>query len=182
VATVTNLRETLNEIGAAIDAEQDVVMVYLASHGSASHVLEVSLPPLDLAQITPSVVRALLEESGIKWRIIVVSACYAGGFIAELQDEQTLVIAASQADRTSFGCGHQSASTYFGEALFEQGMAKSDTILGAFEIAKKRVAEREAANKVSPPSNPQASIGAAMPDKLRELERGRAARRSGRSV
>ncbi len=33
VASVTNLRETLNEIGAAIDTEQDVVMVYLASHG-----------------------------------------------------------------------------------------------------------------------------------------------------
>ena len=35
VATVTNLRETLNEIGATIDVEHDVVMVYLASHGSA---------------------------------------------------------------------------------------------------------------------------------------------------
>jgi hypothetical protein len=33
-ATITNLRETLNEIGAAIDADNDVVMVYLASHGS----------------------------------------------------------------------------------------------------------------------------------------------------
>ena len=30
-ATVTNLRETLNEIGAAIDADEDVVMVYLAA-------------------------------------------------------------------------------------------------------------------------------------------------------
>ena len=38
-ATVTNLRETLNEIGAAIDAEDDVVMVYLASHGSRDFTL-----------------------------------------------------------------------------------------------------------------------------------------------
>ncbi len=30
-ATVTNLRETLNEIGGAIDREDDVVMIYLAS-------------------------------------------------------------------------------------------------------------------------------------------------------
>ena len=39
LATVTNLRETLNEIGSTIDVEQDVVMVYLASHGSRDHVL-----------------------------------------------------------------------------------------------------------------------------------------------
>src|SRR4030095_7438334 len=38
-ATVTNLREALNEIGGTINKEEDVVMVYLASHGSRSHVL-----------------------------------------------------------------------------------------------------------------------------------------------
>jgi hypothetical protein len=145
-------------------------------------VLEVSLPPLDLAQVTPATIRTLLDEAGIKWRIIVVSACYAGGFISELEDAQTVVMAASQADRTSFGCGNQSDATYFGEALFEQGLAKSDSMLAAFEIAKKRVAEREAAAGYKPPSNPQISVGAAMADKLKELERGSAARRVGRTV
>ena len=52
---------------------------------------------------------------------------------------------AAQSDRTSFGCGHQSDATYFGEALFGEGLAKSDSLLAAFEIAKQRVAEREAA-------------------------------------
>ncbi len=61
-------------------------------------------------------------------------------------------------------------------------MATSDSILGAFDVAKKRVAERDAANRVSPPSNPQSSVGAAMTEKLKELERGRAALRNGRSV
>ena len=46
IATVTNLKAALDEIGASIDIEQDVVMVYLASHGSASHVFEISLRPL----------------------------------------------------------------------------------------------------------------------------------------
>ena len=156
-------------------------MLYLSSHGRPGEV-EVSMPPLELAQITPPVLRRLFDDAGIKWRIIVVSACYSGSFIGALEDEQTLVLTAAQADRTSFGCGHQSASTYFGEALFEQGLAKSDSIMGAFEIAKKRVTEREAANRISPPSNPQASVGAAMAEKLKELERGRAALRNGRSV
>ena len=182
IATVTNLRAALNEIGAAINHDEDVVMVYLSSHGRPPPELEVSLPPLELAQLTPAVLRKLLDDAGIRWRISVISACYSGGFIKALEDEQTLVLTAAQADRTSFGCGHRSDATYFGEALFEQGLAKSDSILAAFELARKRIAEREAAQGQKPPSNPQSSIGAAMPDKLRELERGRAVRRAGRSV
>ena len=182
IATVSNLRAALNEIGGVINPEEDVVMVYLSSHGRASHELEISLPPLDLAQLTPGMLRKLLDDAGINWRIIVVSACYSGGFIAALEDEQTLVLTAAQGDRTSFGCGHRSDATYFGEALFEQGLARSDSILAAFELAKQRVAEREVAAGFKTPSNPQSSIGAAMAGKLKEIERGRAARRAGRSV
>jgi hypothetical protein len=182
VATVTNLRETLNEIGAAIDVEQDVVMVYLASHGSKDHVLDVSLPPLELAPLTAPALRGILDASGIKWRIVVVSACYSGGFIDALQDDHTLVLTASAADRASFGCGHRSDATYFGEALFQQGLAQSESVLGAFDVARTRVAEREKASRFTPPSDPQIFVGPAMADKLKELDRGNAALRNGRSV
>ena len=181
-ASVTNLRETLNEIGASIDLEQDVVMVYLASHGSRDHVLEVALPPLELAPLTAPALRGLLDASGIKWRIVVVSACYSGGFIDALKDDFTLVLTASAADRTSFGCGNESDSTFFGEALFQRGLAQSETVLGAFEAAKMRVAERETAGGFTPPSNPQIFIGSAMAEKLKELDRGNAALRSGRTI
>jgi hypothetical protein len=182
IATVSNLKAALNEIGASIDTEQDVVMVYLASHGSADHVFEISLPPLELAQITPPALRSMLDESGIKWRIIVVSACYAGGFIDALQDDHTLVMTAARADRTSFGCGNQSDATYFGEALFQQGLAKAESLVSAFEVAKARVAERETAAHLTPPSSPQLWMGSAMEGKLKELERHGAARRAGRSI
>ncbi|MET0682676.1 MAG: C13 family peptidase [Casimicrobiaceae bacterium] len=181
-ATVTNLRETLNEIGSTIDVEQDVVMVYLASHGSRQHVLEVTLPPLELAPLTAPALRGLLDEAKIKWRIVVVSACYSGGFIEALTDDYTLVLAASATDRTSFGCGNQSDSTFFGEALFQHGLAQSESLLAAFDAAKERVAAREKEGGFKPPSNPQMYVGPAMADKLKELDRGNAARRTGRSV
>jgi hypothetical protein len=181
-ATVTNLRETLNEIGAAIDAEQDVVMVYLVSHGNRRHVLEVTLPPLELAPMTAPALRGLLDDAGIKWRIVVVSACYSGGFVDALRDDNTLVLTASAADRAAFGCGNRSDATYFGEALFQHGLAHADSLLAAFEAARERVVDREKAGGFAPPSNPQIFVGPAMADKLRELDRGNAARRSGRSV
>ncbi len=182
IATVTNLRETLNEIGAAINPDEDVVMVYLASHGSRDHVLEVALPPLELAQLRPAALRTLLDEAGIKWRIVVVSACYSGAFVDALEDDQTLVMTASRADRSSFGCGFRSDATYFGDALFGEGMARADSLTAAFEIARKRVAERERASGFKPPSEPQIGVGDAMAAKLKELDRGSAARRAGRTV
>ena len=182
VATVTNLRAALDEIGAAINADEDVVMVYLASHGSRAHVLEIALPPLELAQLTPAALRTLFDEAGIKWRIVVVSSCYSGAYVAALEDEHTVVMTASQADRTSFGCGQRSDATYFGEALFGEGLAASDSLLAAFDVARQRVAEREVAAGHKPPSNPQLFVGEAMAAKLKELERGGATRRAGRTV
>jgi hypothetical protein len=182
IATVSNLRATLEEIGAAINPDEDVVMVYLASHGRRDHSLDVALPPLQLAQLTPAALHAMLDDAGIKWRIIVVSACYSGAFVDEFDDDQTLVMTASQSDRAAFGCNPRNDATYFGEALFGEGLAKSDTLVGAFEIAKKRVAEREKAKGLAPPSNPQIHVGDAMADKLKEIDRSSAARHAGRTV
>ena len=181
VATVSNLRETLNEIGAAINPDEDVVMVYLASHGNREHVLETALPPLELAPLTAPALRGLLDEAGIKWRIVVVSACYSGGFIDALKDDNTLILTASEADRTSFGCGHRSESTFFGEALFQHGLAQASSLLGAFDAARARVAERERAGGFRPPSNPQVFVGAEMTNKLKELDHGIAPGRFGQS-
>lgn len=171
-ATITNLRETLNEIGAAIDKDDDVVMLYLASHGSREFRLSADLPPLSLVELTPPGLRQLLDDAGIKWRIIVVSACYSGGFIEPLQDVNTLIVTASRADRTSFGCGQGSASTYFGEAFFQKGMTSANNFTAAFDLAKSRIEERERDEKISPPSDPQWWIGAAMADKLGGLRKG----------
>ncbi len=174
-ATVTNLRESLNEIGAAIDAEDDVVMVYLASLGRRDFRLSADLPPLSLVELTPPGLRQLLDDAGIKWRIIVVSACYSGGYIEPLQDEYTLIVTASRADRKSFGCGNDSDSTFFGEAFFQKGMATADSLAAAFDVAKVRVSERERAGGFSPPSEPQWWVGSAMEAKLSGLRKNGAA-------
>ena len=68
------------------------------------------------------------------------------------------------------------------EALFQQGLAHAESILEAFDAATARVAEREKAAGFKPPSNPQIYVGPAMADKLKELDRGNSALRSGRTV
>src|SRR6266550_1357078 len=179
MATVTNLRATLKEIGATIDRDDDVVMVYLESHGGRDHRLAAEFPPLELEQLTPETLRALLDEAAIKWRIIVVSACYSGGYIEPLKDEFTLILTASATDRTSFGCGTESNATYFADALFQHALRFEDSFVKAFAQARERIAEHEREQKVSPPSDPQIYIGDEMAAKLPKLEATLRARRSG---
>jgi hypothetical protein len=180
-ATVSNLRATLSEVGDIIDPDQDVVMLYLTSHGTRDHRIVVDYPPLQLESLTPEALKEMLDDAGIKWRIIVVSACYSGSFIDVLKDDYTLIITAAAADRTSFGCGSESAATYFGDALFNHALRFEDSFVKAFEDAKQRIAERERAEKRQP-SKPQMFIGDEMAAKLPKLEAEVRARRSGESI
>ena len=124
--------------------------------------------PLQLASLTPTALSRLLQESGIKWKVIVVSACYAGGYIEPLRDANTVVIAASAADRTSFGCESGRDFTYFGEAYFKDALGETASFTAAFEIAKERVGKKEAAEKLEP-SLPQIWVGAAIAAQLKKL-------------
>jgi hypothetical protein len=178
LATVSNLRATLSMIGDLIDRDQDVVMVYLTSHGTRDHRLSVAFPPLQLDSLTPDALKQMLDDAGIKWRIIVVSACYSGGFIDALKDEYTLIITASAANRTSFGCGNGSAATYFGDALFGHALRFEDSFVKAFEKARESIAAREKAEHRRA-SEPQLYIGTEMAAKLPKLEEELRARRAG---
>jgi hypothetical protein len=182
LATVTNLRATLKEIGATIDPDDDVVVVYLESHGGRDFRLAADFPPLELDDLTPQTLRASLDEAGIKWRIIIVSACYSGGYIAPLKDDFTLVLTASAADRTSFGCGTESNATYFADALFQHALRFEDSFVKAFEQARERIAAREDEQKVSPPSDPQMYIGDEMAAKLPKLEEALRRRRASGTI
>ena len=168
IATATNLRRALRDIGKRINRDEDVVMLYLTSHGSSRHEFDVSFWPLALENLTPATLKSMLDEAGIKWRVVVVSACYAGGYIGPLQDEQTLVMTAADATHTSFGCGAESDFTYFGRALFDEELRKTHSLPEAFDKAKVSIRARELAQGFQP-SNPQIALGSLMAGKLARM-------------
>lgn len=168
VATATNLRAALRAVGGRINRDEDVVVLYLTSHGASTHEFAVQFAPLALDDITPATLKTMLDEAGIKWRVIVVSACYAGGYIHPLKDEQTLVMTAADATHTSFGCGSASDFTYFGQALFDQELRRGHSFPEAFGRAKASIRQREIAQGYEP-SNPQIALGSLMADKLARI-------------
>jgi len=170
IASVTSLRETLVHVGGTMNVEEDVLVLYLTSHGSETHELSVDFRPLRLAPVTPDTVKAALDEAGIRWRVVIVSACYSGGFVEPLKDERTMVITAAAADRKSFGCGSMSDATYLAQALFGEALKQTRSFERGFEAARSTI-EKWEAEKTQEPSKPQVYVGARIRDKLAELER-----------
>jgi len=170
MATLTSLRRALKTVGERINREEDVVLLHLTSHGSQSHELSVEFYPLQLPPIRPAELRSALDEAGIKWRIVVISACYSGGFIDALKEAHTLVVTASDARHTSFGCGNAFDFTYFSKAYYDEALRKTRSFERAFALARESVRRREQKEGLES-SNPQMFIGAAMHTKLARLER-----------
>ena len=171
IASLTNLRAALAGIGRKMDRDEDVLLLFLTSHGSPEHELAVALPPLPLRQIEPKDLKDALDASGIRWRVVVVSACFAGGFIKELRTPETLVITAARADRTSFGCGADSQITYFGRAFLTEGLNQTADFREAYAIAARRVGEWEKADD-EVPSLPQLWAGDRIEAKLAQWRAG----------
>ncbi len=170
LATSHNLATALNYIGGIMQPDEDVLFLYLTSHGAQDDGLAVDFQPLNLNMIGAEDLKQALDDSGIKWRVLLISACYSGQFVDALQDDFTLVMTASAADRTSFGCGSKSEFTYFGKAVFDEQLRIRQPLLEALEGARRSITVREQGERQEP-SYPQLFVGAAMREKLGELDR-----------
>lgn len=138
IATISHLREALEEIGSAIDPDEDIVMLYLAGRSNADGSLRASLPPLALVPLTAAGLSHLLTHAGIRWRIIVVATCDAQPFIDALVDDQTLLIAIGA---SSAGCSDGTLAA-LGDALFGEALPMSPPIPTAIETVRRTLERR----------------------------------------
>ena len=145
MATRENLRRAALTL-AERSGPEDLLFIYLTSHGTHEHELVLDQPRMELADLPADELAAVLAPLKNRDKIIVISACYSGGFLPALKDERTLVMTASRADRVSFGCSEEADFTYFGDALFAQALNQTDDLEQAFKLAKATVAERELAD------------------------------------
>lgn len=169
-ATPLNLRRAIAALAARMDRDNDVLVVYLTSHGARDHQLAASHWPLTVPWLTPEALREALDEAGIRHRVVAVSACYSGGWIEPLANEDTLVMTAADATHTSYGCGRLSELTFFGRAMFNEELRNTRSFETAFAAAVPLIRQREIdAGKEDGFSNPQISMGARIRPLLDQL-------------
>jgi hypothetical protein len=171
LASSDNLAKALQHIGGLMRKDDDVLFLFLTSHGQKD-VLAVE-PPVGLPpdNLTPAILKRILDRSGIKNRVIVLSACHSGSFIPALAEASTLVITAAHAERTSFGCDDQRQWTYFGDAFFNQALRKERSFQRAFARAKQTIGLWEKQQGLVQ-SLPQIAGGEALRARLEALAKG----------
>jgi hypothetical protein len=155
-ATIETLGATLDATAKHIDTENDILLLILTSHGSRAGLAVRAGRREDT--LSPTVLAAMLNHAGVRQRVVIISACYSGIFIPALENADTLVITAADADHPSFGCRDGAQWTYFGDAFFNTAMRRTANLRDAFELARVLVRKRELRNRFEP-SNPQIAGG-----------------------
>jgi hypothetical protein len=156
-ATVESLAKALQAEGRRLDAENDVLFVILTSHGSPDG-LAVKAGRL-MQTLTPSELAGMLARTGVRHKVVVISACYSGVFVGRLASPDLLVITAADARHSSFGCEDRARWTYFGNAFFNVALRHATSLKHAFALARTLVRKRELQEHFEP-SNPQMAGGA----------------------
>jgi hypothetical protein len=170
MATEQTLARTLMAVGELMDRDEDVLFLFLTSHGSKDGVaIEVPDAPELRDDLSPDDLRSLLDEARIKWRVLMVSACESGVFVGPLQNPFTLIATAAAADRKSFGCANGAEFTEFGRAVLKEQLVEQRSFESAFRKAADVIAQREKEKHLEA-SLPQLFVGEAIAAKLSTLE------------
>lgn len=171
-ATPNNIAAAIGEIGARIDADEDLVVVFFTSHGSPDGAAVLQESARVRGVLRPTHLRDMLNQAGIRNRVVIVSACFSGAFIAPIADDNTIVLTAAAPDRTSFGCQPSREWTFFGDAYFGHAMRDGASLLTSFDQAKTLIERWEREQNLTPPSNPQRFVGARAADMVSRAEAG----------
>ncbi|HZC56951.1 MAG TPA: C13 family peptidase [Xanthobacteraceae bacterium] len=166
LANPQNFAAAVRAIAAVMNKDQDVLVLFMTSHGEQTgFALQV---PGKTLELTPQQVASALDGEGIKNRVVIVSACFAGIFLPPLANDNTIVMTAADATHTSFGCAPERDWTYFGDAFFRQSLHPGANFANAFEHARVLIQGWEMMDHDAP-SNPQAHFGPALVDKLKPI-------------
>jgi hypothetical protein len=170
IASRQNFAAAVRAVARVMDRDEDVLLLFVTSHGGPWGVA-LQLWGLAHSELSPEDVATVLDEAGIKNRILIVSACYSGVFAKPLlADENSIILTAADESHSSFGCSNEREWTYFGDALFNRGLTQGRDLEHAFTVARDAIAEWEARDNLTP-SNPQAHFGAQLMQRIAPLYR-----------
>jgi Peptidase C13 family len=174
-ATPNNFQAALGRIGKLIDPKEDLVVVFVTSHGGPDGAVGLQETGRMGGSMRAQHLRMSLQQAGIPNKVVIISACFSGAFILPFSDDNTVILTAAAADKTSFGCEPSRDWTFFGDALFNHALRGGGSLIESYDDALGLIGGWEknlhdnwlalssAQRKGQPepqPSNPQREAGA----------------------
>jgi hypothetical protein len=169
LATYDNLRIAVDAVGRRMHPDRDTLVLMLTSHGNDEDGIAITNGKMPEDALSPEDLRMILDESHIRWRVIVVSACYSGIFIPVLRNDSTLIMTAADSRHSSFGCDDTRDLTYFGEALLQDALPNACSLNQAYTATARIIHKREA-DEGEIHSNPRLFVGSGMQARLPQLD------------
>jgi len=159
---------SLARLSEIMDSAEDVLVLYTTSHG-----LDLGLAyhygDTGYGVLSPARFKSVLDELGLKRRVLILSACFSGVFVKPLASADTAIVTAAAANRSSFGCEAENDWTFFGDALINNALRQPVALEAAADQATNLIAKWEAERRLLA-SLPQTRIGANAKKWLSELE------------
>jgi hypothetical protein len=169
LATYDNLRIAVDAVGRRMHPDRDTLVLMLTSHGNDEDGIAITNGKMPEDALSPEDLRMILNESHIRWRVIIVSACYSGIFIPVLKNDSTLIMTAADSRHSSFGCDDTRDLTYFGEALLHDALPHACSLNQAYTDTARIIRQREA-DEGEIHSNPRLFVGPGIAARLGQLD------------
>lgn len=154
-----NLNEVVKNIGKH-RRENDVLVLFLSAHGNVPF-LATEIGNQRYADIQANQLANALDQVKDLPTLIIISACHSGSLIPALEKPTRIILTAAAKEKTSYGCQPLSNNTFFVEKYFGEAFDPKLSVRANFDSARKRIAERETAEKLIP-SEPQIFVGEKM--------------------
>lgn len=133
-------------------------LIYYTSHGAP--VQGAVMDVMGKTYLVSPTEMAVMVDEACPGRpaIVIISACFSGAFVPQLSGPQRMVMTAARPDRSSFGCSSEDKYPFFDACFMESiGTVRNFPSLGP--AVQACVSRRETEMGLSPPSEPQVSIG-----------------------
>mgnify|MGYP006265929725 CR=1 FL=1 len=166
--SIEALALSLARIAELMDPAEDALVLYTTSHGAPVG-LTYHYGDTGYGVLSPERLKAVLEELGIKRRVLILSACYSGIFIPALSGPDSAIMTAAAGNRTSFGCEADNDWTFYGDAMINRALRKPLPLPKAAREANRTIAAWETSLRLFS-SLPQFAIGESAKTWLAELE------------
>jgi hypothetical protein len=165
-----HLAIALGAVAARMNLAEDALILYTTSHGAPQVGLTYQEGDAGYGMIAPARLASMLHDVGIERRLVMISACFSGEFVAPLASPDTAIVTAADNDRTSFGCAPGNDWTFFGDALINIAFRKPQGLQTAISEAFSLISDWEFTRGLSP-SQPRSFIGEGAKTWLGQLEK-----------
>lgn len=153
-----NLSIALAAVAGKMNLKEDVLILFATTHGDPVSGLVYRDGSNGAGMIAPQRLASLLDGLGFERRMILLSACFAGVFIPDLTNENSIIVTAASSTRPSFGCAPGNDWTFFGDALINNALRKAQPFDKASDEAILLISKWETDRKLVP-SRPQVFVG-----------------------